>query len=239
MSEMGKHTLPTTVMSVGGRYGYVDDGEVPNTQIAIYDYEGIPVIYEARGLGRRKGVDRVDGFKGVTVTGTKIEHEYTGDGAHNNVAVFCDDGYVFGRAAYDNQGSAIRTFEAEGTDPKAHFIRAVRSRKVKEARIDIEEGHLSTAFCHLGNISYQVGQQIPGEEIGERMAGDSHLREAMGRFEEHLGLNGVRLKEAALVVRPVLRFDSKSERFTGPLSDRTNEFLKDSYREPFVIPEGV
>jgi predicted dehydrogenase len=236
---LGKHALPGTVMSVGGRYGYVDDGEVPNTLIAIYDYEGIPVIYEARALGRRQGVDQMDGFTGVTVTGTRIEHEHTGDNPNNNVAVFCDDGYIYGRSVYDNQVKLIRTFEAEGTDPKAHFIRAVRSRKVDEARIDIKEGHISTAFCHLGNISYQVGREISGAEIRERTAGDSHLKEAMGRFEEHLAHNGVPLQEAGLVVGPVLHFDSKTERFTGPMSERANEFLKDSYREPFVIPERV
>ena len=37
-------------MSIGGRFGYDDDGETPNTQIAIHDYGDAPLIFEVRGL---------------------------------------------------------------------------------------------------------------------------------------------------------------------------------------------
>jgi predicted dehydrogenase len=236
---LGKQTLPTTVVSLGGRFGYIDSGETPNTQIAVYDYDGIPVVYEARGLGRSRGNDQVDGFTGVTTTGKRIDHEYTGNDAHNNVAVFCEHGYVFGRVAYDNEGKPVRTFEAQGIDPKAHFVRAVRSRKLEDTRIDILEGHISTAFCHLGNISYMLGQQLSRQEVREQVVGDHHIDGAFGRFEDHLRLNGVDLGTEGLVIGPLLHFDSQTERFTGSLSELANEFLKDTYREPFVIPDRV
>src|SRR5262249_43618737 len=31
-------TLPRRVVSVGGRFGYLDQGQTPNTQIAVFDY---------------------------------------------------------------------------------------------------------------------------------------------------------------------------------------------------------
>src|SRR3712207_8893133 len=41
------------------------------------------------------------------------------------------------------------------------FIQAVRSRKTEGLRADIVEGHLSSALCHLGNISYRLGTLQP------------------------------------------------------------------------------
>jgi hypothetical protein len=47
---LGQNVLPPQVMSFGGRFGYVDDGETPNTQIVFYDYKPVPIIFEVRGL---------------------------------------------------------------------------------------------------------------------------------------------------------------------------------------------
>src|SRR5580692_9664820 len=47
---LGKKTLPTNVLCVGGRFGYVDDGETANTQLALFDYLDSKLIFEVRGL---------------------------------------------------------------------------------------------------------------------------------------------------------------------------------------------
>ena len=47
---LGKNELPRSVISVGGRFGYVDDGETANTQIAVFDYGNAELIFEVRGL---------------------------------------------------------------------------------------------------------------------------------------------------------------------------------------------
>ena len=39
---LGEEKLPPRVFSIGGRFGYVDDGETPNTQIAVLDYPTAP-----------------------------------------------------------------------------------------------------------------------------------------------------------------------------------------------------
>jgi hypothetical protein len=48
-----------------------------------------------------------------------------------------------------------------GREPTAahveNFIQCVRSRQRPNA--DIEKGHLSTILCHLGNISFRVGNE--------------------------------------------------------------------------------
>ncbi|HEV8604607.1 MAG TPA: Gfo/Idh/MocA family oxidoreductase, partial [Tepidisphaeraceae bacterium] len=43
-------TLPKSVISFGGRFGYEDQGQTPNTQVAIFDYGDTQLIFEVRGL---------------------------------------------------------------------------------------------------------------------------------------------------------------------------------------------
>src|SRR5205814_844184 len=47
---LGKSEMPTSVLSLGGRFGYEDDGQTPNTQIAFMDYGDSHLIFEVRGL---------------------------------------------------------------------------------------------------------------------------------------------------------------------------------------------
>jgi hypothetical protein len=43
--------LPTRVMSFGSRWGYDDDGQTANNQMAYYDYAGgTPLLFDNRGL---------------------------------------------------------------------------------------------------------------------------------------------------------------------------------------------
>ena len=48
-----------------------------------------------------------------------------------------------------------------------NFIAAVRSRKVEDLNADILEGHYSAALCHLANISYRLGQEVPVQQVDE------------------------------------------------------------------------
>ena len=47
---LGKKELPKSVVSVGGRFGYIDDGETANTQLCVFDYGDSELIFEVRGL---------------------------------------------------------------------------------------------------------------------------------------------------------------------------------------------
>jgi len=51
----GQNELAPRVLGFGGRFGYVDDGETPNTEILFYDYKPVPILFELRGrLGLRQ-----------------------------------------------------------------------------------------------------------------------------------------------------------------------------------------
>lgn len=234
--------LPRRVMSLGGRFGYEDDGETPNTQIAFYDYATAPVIYEVRGLRVKPESPTMDVYEALAATGVKIKGHQKPSGAYCGVIIQCEGGYVdlSGRTAFDNEGKEIKKFARPGSiDPQANFIKAVRSRKLADIKTDILEGHLSTSLCHMGNISYRVGAGARPEAIRERLQDDKDGQEAFGRFTEHLRLHEVELSKKLATLGPWLTMDSAQERFTGPLADQANTLIKRQYREPFVIREQV
>ena len=68
--------LPPAILSIGGRYGYDDDGDTANTQILYVDQKPAPILFEVRGLPK-KGLNWKNGmpnYRGVTI-GNVIEYE--------------------------------------------------------------------------------------------------------------------------------------------------------------------
>lgn len=237
---LGMKGVPQKVFSIGGRYGYMDNGDVPNTLLAIYDYEGIPIIYESRALPQDTSTENMDGLESISATGKRIFFPHNRTSANTHEAFFCENGILYNNSIYDNDGQLVSTIEAEpGIGPKEHFINAVKSRNISDLRIDIEVGHISTAFCHLGNISYKMAQQAPVETIYEKLKGNEFMLHSFNGFKKHLSNNGIDVSKQLPVLGPQLFFDSRKEVFFDSNSIMANLFLKDTYREPFVIHENI
>jgi hypothetical protein len=222
---LGVTELSPRVFSVGGRFGYIDDGETPNTQIVYHDYPEAPLIFEVRGLPEKTGSDKMDKFKGGGVA----------------VVVHCEEGHVlvpsYTKAiAYDKQDKQIKQFEG-AKDHYANFLQAVRSRKTADLAADILEGHLSSALCHTGNVSYRLGQQSSPDDIRERIKADRDATATFDRMAEHLAANGVDLNQSKATLGPVLKMDGKAEKFIG--NEAASELLTRAYRAPFVVPAQV
>ena len=138
--------------------------------------------------------------------------------------------------AYDLEGKEIRRFQG-AEDHFANFVDAIRADDPSVLKAPIIEGHLSSALCHLGNISYLRGKRMDAEavraEIGEHPVG----KDAFARLAEHLERNEVDLMADHAVLGPYLEFDPETERFRNdPEADR---LLTRDYREPFVVPAEV
>src|SRR6185312_14501218 len=222
---LGEQKISPRVLSVGGRLGYEDDGETPNTQIVFHDYKAAPLIFEVRGLPASSDSSKMDDYHGASI----------------GVTVDCEGGSVvipsYTRAIiYDKQGKEMKTYE-EGGDHFTNFIQAVRSRKPSDLHTDIAEGHVSAALVHTGNISYLLGQPMSPEAILDSIKGNSDLAESFGRLEAHLGANKVNLRETPLRLGPALKLNPDSERFTN--KHEANQLLTREYRQPFVVPEKV
>ncbi len=215
---VGKNELARSVVSVGGRFGYVDDGETANTQICVFDCGDCELIFEVRGLG-------TDKYKGAGVG--NIFH--------------CTDGYLamtdYERAvACTPQGEVIKTFSGGG-DHFANFVRAVRNRNPGDLNADILEGHLSSALCHLGNVSYRLGTTDAPDRTKAVFADDKAAAETLGRTLEHLKAN--KLDPAALPLRVGRRLavEPTKEVFVG--DKEADAMLARDYRKGFVVPDKV
>jgi predicted dehydrogenase len=222
---LGEPALSPRVFSIGGRFGYVDDGETPNTMIACHDYEKAPLIFEVRGLPAKRGTENMDKFKGGSVS----------------VIIECEGGHLlipnYNQAiVYDKEGKEIKRFKGE-VSHYGNFLAAVRSRNHHDLNADISEGHISSALCHTANISHRLGQRRNPDEIRESIKGDRDATETFGRMAEHLKLNEVDLASDTAVLGEMLKMDPASESFPG--NAEANKLLTRDYRHPFVVPEKV
>ena len=84
-----------------------------------------------------------------------------------------------------------------------NFIAAVRSRKADDLNADILEGHYSTALCHLANISYRLGEDVPFNKPRPRPSATTRTpTRRSSRMEEHLKDNSVGPRRPELSARP-------------------------------------
>jgi len=225
---LGEMELSPRILSLGGRLGYEDDGETANTQIIYHEYTKAPLLFEVRGLPER--------------TGAKNMNKYpVGKGGSVAVIVHCEGGVVVvpnysSATAYDRDGNEIKKWSG-AEDHYQNFIKAVRSRKHTDLNADILEGHLSSALCHTGNISYRLGQQETPDGIRGRVQSDIVLSESFERMVDHLRANDVDLEASKASVGSLLKMDPATEKFIG--DDKANEMLTREYRKPFVVPQQV
>ncbi len=224
---LGEDALSPQVCSVGGRLGYVDDGTTANTQIIFHNYAKAPLIFEVRGLPEKAGSNKMDQFMGAGV----------------GVIIHCEGGVVVipnynSAVALDLEGMEIKKFSG-AEDHYENFFKAVRSRKVADLHADILEGHLSSALCHTGNISYRLGKTARPEEIRAAIKSQPDADATFQRMLDHLRANEVDVEATPITVGPVLTMDPKKERFTGANAPDANRLLTREYRAPFIVPAKV
>jgi predicted dehydrogenase len=215
-------TLPTTVMTCGGRFGYTDQGQTPNTEITQMAFGDTLLVFEVRGL-------ETDTYMGEKV-GNILHFE---GGTVTNRAFFPAD---------SKKPAPLPEVEAKrgpGGGHFANFIEAVRSRKADDLNADILEGHYSSALCHLANISYRLGGEAPFESSAAPDTGT--WGDAIARALEHLEKNGVRISGLKARLGPSLQFDPAKEQFVAgdAHTEKANALLRTSGRGPFVLPDRV
>lgn len=118
-----------------------------------------------------------------------------------------------------------------------NFIDVVRSRKLADLYGPIEEGHTSSALCHLGGMSHQLGHTASPAAIAEKISGDKPLVEAYGRMAEHLAANNVDFAKTPATLGLPLQVDARTERCTGATAAVANKMIREEYRAPYVVPQ--
>lgn len=217
--------LPKRVMSFGNRWGYTDDGQSANCQIAFHPYEPVPLIMDKFGLPMRN-LDPKSGeppYKGLR----------TGNIIH------CEGGYVAESKAYDNEGKAITKFEnfLTGPDHMKNFIDSVRAGKYTKDVLDIRHGHHAACLAHMANVSYRLGKSMKADEINERLQGDKFGQELFTEFLKNLANNGLDVAAQPITAGPWLDFDPTTHQFTGEFAAEANKLCQEEYAAGFELPE--
>ncbi len=229
---LGEDALPPRTISVGGRFAYVDDGNTPNTQVVYHDYERAPLLFEVRGLPRDLKAQRDEWRR-------RGMDEYLG--AKVGVIVHCEGGHLqipsyTEAVAFDAKGKKLEKWEG-GANHYANFVDAVRNRRSEDLTASIEDGHLSSALCHLGNVSYMRGEAGGPARIAQVAGKLRNAGDTADRFLDHLVRNGVDPEIEQAIVGSWLTIDPDTETIEG--DDEANRLLTREYREPFVVPEVV
>jgi len=224
---LGYAALPRRTMSIGGRFFVNDAGEVPNTQIIFYDYE-VPILYELHNLPKAKQFLTPNEPKNYTGNMPRFRGIATG------MCVQCEGGYTLGTTAHDNQGKTLKSF-GPSEDHFANFIKALRSGRREDLNADVLEGHISTAICHAGNISYRLGQTATVQEQRKRLGDIPCWNELFERYVKYV--QAIDVNPDASTLGPWLQCDPERECFQGPHHEAANKIVRGFYREPYVVPE--
>lgn len=222
---LGKQELPKKVVSLGGRLGYVDNGDVANSQVTIFQWDDALIISDVRGLPIKSPV--TFGLPGGT--------PFTG--ACN--IWYGSEGYAVGPnytsgVAFDYDGKELGKWEGGCyQDHFANFVKAIKSRNHADLHLDIEDAHLSSALAHLGNVSWALGEPASPGTRPALAANDTRVAATFEAFETHLKDNLVDFSLTPLSLGRELTIDPKTEKSTD--ADANKLFTRD-YRKGFELP---
>jgi hypothetical protein len=150
------------------------------------------------------------------------------------------EGIIADSHLFDREGNLIRAFEGPSENHFTNFIKAVRSRKQSDLKAPILEGHLSTALCHLANISYRLGEKA--DPVAIRRAVESAPKESLSsetldQTLQHLRSVGIDITKTPITLGRTLSLKPGSERFSE--CPEADALLGREYRAPFTLPPAT
>jgi len=155
---MDVKSAPRSVQSLGGNFANADRAlEMPDTLTVLYEMDGYNMIWEHNGGVETGPYDQNYGVKFIGSNGTLVADR-------NKWRVFPEG---------EGEGKHLEDIKAQTSDYKSHlnhcenFIRAIRFGDKLNAEIEI--GHRSALFAHLGNISYWAKDRVVYDEKSRKI----------------------------------------------------------------------
>lgn len=151
--------LPTQVSGVGGKYLFDDDKGTPNSMTTAFHYPtagtmGKQLVFEVRPW-----------------------HTNDEKGAKIGVLIYGSEGYMV-IPSYSKYATFLGDKEEpgpsgdKGGDHWGNFLEAVKAKDASKLNAPIEEGHYSSALCHLGLLSVRLGRGFAFDPAKEQIVGD-------------------------------------------------------------------
>jgi predicted dehydrogenase len=212
-------TFPKRVWSFGGRFVFNDQGQTPNVQLNVYEYDDVLLVFEVRNTGNK--YDCSNQF--ITDEGR-----------------ITDDGFFHPKKGGMPEPIGAVTDQPPPKDARhfENFIAAVRESRPDNLNCPAIEGHHSAGICHLANISYRLGSEFRFDQRAHALGDNKFVLETFENLQAHLQ-GDLKLPADGTPYRlgRVLEFDATRERFTK--DDEANELLAESCRAPFLFPNEV
>lgn len=177
---------PKAVSCFGGNFAFKDDREVPDTQVATFEFDDLLMTLEATQwppyMDKIAGdVRNGDLFPDWMQCATRIELYGT-----KGLMMFGRHGggwQVFERPRTQSRPGVVVAQEF-GRFPdvphKQNFVESLRDRKTPNA--DIEEGHRSALMIHIANISERLGgRRLSFNAETESFEGDAEANRLLKR----------------------------------------------------------
>jgi len=167
--------LPTHVSNNSGIYWLDDMKEVPDTQVATYDFSDFMLVWELRSYAKHRPIEGSTAGIGFYGSDASLIINFS----KKNWTVFKKDGT---QETSETDKTGGETFLHMG-----NFLDCIKTRKQPHA--DIELGRLSTTICHLGNISHHLGRDIHFDPKTETFGDDQKANALLTKdYREPYGL---------------------------------------------------
>jgi predicted dehydrogenase len=170
---MKKDVHPKKISCCGGFYAQDSDQQVPNLQVATYEYDDGKIMeVEVRSLftPAEEGLLFM-GSEGYMVLGT------------NSFATFLGPKREPGPALTSKE-LVLDEYRKAGIETHfMNFIDCVRSRKWQDLIADVNEGHMSTSMMLMGNIAYRTGRKLTFDGKTEKFINDAEANSYLTRRE--------------------------------------------------------
>lgn len=177
---------PEAVTCTGGIYVHKNaTSNTPDTQRAVYRYPDLDVSWAHRTWGaspipQRHWSDqwgaKFIGEKG-TLNMTMFEYVFTpaGGGPREGVSQLSKSGDLE-NIDLSRDGQAFKPTE------NAHVMDFLRARGERSRPVaDIEQGHISSAMCELGNVAMQLGRTVAYDPKTRTVPGDAEATALLAR----------------------------------------------------------
>lgn len=220
-------SLPISMRSAGGRFGWDDAGETPNVMLCQGSSAGgIPVSFEVMDLRDGGSPPRGVGV-GIIV---QTEAGYFAGGRGGGRFVFADG---------QELTFARDPAEAGGDGTLAHmqnFADAIRAGDRALLRSECAVAANSSAMAHMANLSCRLGSAVEPDEVAAALPGEpaARLLEAPALFAAKHEFRGT----ATWTLGPALAFDPSRKQFTGEHASAANPLMSRKCRAGYELPEA-